>query len=87
MTDDEIDSAIGISGAREMAERQFLATLNEDAGALEIRITRRDGTWMIRLDNPGDGLGEAFATGESFVEAWHRLAPAWAPRNDNGGGL
>lgn len=85
-TDQDLDAAIALSGARELAERQILALLQDPEGPLDLRITHRAGEWTIRLDSPGDGAGPAFATGGSFAEAWHHIAPAWAKGcNDNEG--
>ena len=79
MTDDELDSRIGLSGAREMAERQLLAMLRDPGEPIDLRITYRAGTWAIQIDK-----GAAFASGKSFAEAWHHIAPVLAiTSNDN----
>ena len=85
MKDQDIDALVGIENARQVAEDQLLPHLRDDDGAtpLKVTLTRRDGHWWVSLDNPGDGVGAATGSGETFAEAWHKLTPNWAPQNDD----
>ena len=83
MTDEELDALIGLSGARELAERQLIEMLREPEQQIELRIMHDGGRWSIRMDSQDDNAGPGSGEGETFAEAWHRIGPWWATNVNN----